>query len=79
MHKTGSQLHHIIYTDILKLLSLALTWYFLFFSDCLSGLYCLTCNKICSEVCIHKNCERTAGTCTNGCSGGYVGRHCDQG
>ena len=48
------------------------------FSDCTAGKFGLNCDEICSEFCVNKTCNRTHGSCLNGCKDGYTGESCNK-
>lgn len=51
-------------------------WLFVFFVECIVGLYGKECTLNCSQFCHKKSCYQTTGECVNGCEDGYLGGLC---
>nr|ACH42087.1 predicted protein tyrosine phosphatase [Crassostrea gigas] len=46
--------------------------------ECEAGFYGPNCTAPCSEYCKNNMCDRTSGTCLEGCMNGYTGDHCNE-
>lgn len=55
--------------------------YFIFSKrECLSGTYGQGCLNTCSGHCLNSaTCNRTTGSCDQGCQAGYIGKLCEEG
>lgn len=47
-------------------------------TECEAGFYGPNCTAPCSEYCKNNMCDRTSGTCLEGCMNGYTGDHCNE-
>uniref|UniRef100_K1R1V0 Tyrosine-protein kinase receptor Tie-1 n=1 Tax=Magallana gigas TaxID=29159 RepID=K1R1V0_MAGGI len=45
---------------------------------CIIGMYGINCENNCSLYCAYGDCDRTTGTCLDGCKSGYIGRFCNK-
>ena len=45
------------------------------FSECEDGYFGVNCVDRCNSTC--KTCNKTKGTCDNGCQPGWIGANCD--
>ncbi|XP_052692392.1 multiple epidermal growth factor-like domains protein 10 [Crassostrea angulata] len=45
---------------------------------CIVGMYGINCENNCSLYCAYGDCDRTTGTCLDGCKSGYIGRFCNK-
>nr|XP_034319766.1 uncharacterized protein LOC105348378 isoform X2 [Crassostrea gigas] len=45
---------------------------------CIIGMYGINCENNCSLYCAYGDCDRTTGTCLDGCKSGFIGRFCNK-
>ncbi|XP_071178576.1 protein draper-like [Mytilus edulis] len=47
-------------------------------TPCIDGFYGINCHQVCSQLCLHKPCDRRTGECNGGCVHGIQGFNCTE-
>lgn len=65
----------LLHTKIVKYILLNI---YCTFEGCIIGMYGINCENNCSLYCAYGDCDKTTGTCLDGCKSGFIGRFCNK-